>query len=225
MAIQLDLNKEIQLDLNKGIQLDLNKGDFVNLSKHSLDRMSLRAGCGWNNRQFVKKGLFFSRTVTEDVDLDLVAVLENADGQVIDRVFFNRLHVPGLTLDQDDRSGSEGVRDIERSLRSLDKDNENISIRLNQIAPNVAMIKIGVVIYNIARQKQGQSKHTFNMIDSAYCKLVNETTGQVLCSVRMGDNGGDHTAVVMAILKRYNGQWVFEAAEDYTYAANVLEFV
>lgn len=224
MAVQLDLNKEVKLDLNKGITLDLKKGDFVNLSNNSLDSSVLRAGCGWNCRKVEKRGLFRSKMVSEDVDLDLVAVLEDANGTILNRVFFNRLQVPGLALDQDDRSGSDGYTDINAAVRSLSKDNENITIRLNMIAPQVQIIKIGVVIYNVGRVKQGLRPHTFEMIDSAYCKLVDETGKKVLCSVRMGENGGDHTAVVMAVLKRYQGQWVFEAAEDYVYADNVLDF-
>ncbi len=61
------------------------------------------------------------------------------------------------------------------------------------------------------------------MIDNAYCKLVDETGRRVLCSVKMSEHGGDRTAVMMAVLKRYQGQWMFEAAEEYSYA-NVLTF-
>lgn len=224
MAIELDLNKEIQLDLNKGITLDLEKGDFVNLSKNRLDHAVLRAGCGWNCRMVEKKGLFgLTRRVMEDVDLDLTCSLEDAYGHVIDRVYFNHRAVPGLQLDQDDRSGSSGWKDVDKECRSLSKDNENIMIRLDQVPANVAQIRIGVVIYNQGRQTKGLPNHTFDMIDNAYCKLVDETGKRVLCSVKMSENGGDRTAVMMAILKRYQGQWVFEAAEEYSYA-HVLSF-
>lgn len=224
MSIQLDLNKEIQLDLDKGITLDLEKGDFVNLSKNRLDHVVLRAGCGWNCRQVEKKGLFgFKRQVMEDVDLDLTCSLEDANGQVIDRVYFNHRSVPGLRLDQDDRSGSTGWKDVDQECRSLDKDNENIIIRLDQVPASVDQIRIGVVIYNQGRQMKGQPNHTFDMIDNAYCKLVDETNRRVLCSVKMSEKGRDRTAVMMAIIKRYQGQWVFEAAEEYSYA-HVLSF-
>lgn len=218
MPVQLDLNKEIKLDLNKGITLNLEKGDYVNLSKNSLDNAVLRAGCGWNCRMVEKHGLFRTRMVPEDVDLDLICVMEDAEGRVLDRVFFNHRSAPGLQLDQDDREGSTGWKDVERECRSLDKDNENITIRLSQVPAQVSIIKIGVVIYNFGRQKMGQPKHTFSMVDNAYCKLVDETGRRVLCSVRMSENGTDRTAVTMAVLKRYQGQWVFEAAEEYSYA-------
>lgn len=223
MPIQLDLNKEIQLDLNKRISLDLEKGDFVNLSKNRLDNAVLRAGCGWNCRMVEKRGLFGKKRVMEDVDLDLICVLEDDRGNVIDRVFFNNRAVPGLQLDQDDRSGSAAWKDVDQECRSLNKDNENILIRLNQIPAQVAQIRIGVVIYNQARRQKGLPNHTFDMIDNAYCKLVDETGHRVLCSVKMSEHGGDRTAVMMAVLKRYQGQWMFEAAEEYSYS-NVLSF-
>lgn len=223
MSIQLDLNKEIQLDLNKGISLDLNKGDFVNLSKNCLDDVVLRAGCGWNCRMVERRGFFGTHWVMEDVDLDLICVLEDDKGNVIDRVFFNRRSAPGLQLDQDDRSGSQQRVNIDQACQSLMKDNENILIRLDLIPAAISQIKIGVVIYNVERQRKLLSNHTFSMIDNAYCKLVDESGRRVLCSVKMSDRGGDNTAVLMAILKRYQGQWVFEAAEEYT-TDDVLSF-
>lgn len=90
----------------------------------------------------------------EDVDLDLICVLEDEQGRVLDRVFFNNREVRGLRLDQDDRSGSQGWKDVDKECRSLNKDNENIMIRLDQIPANVAQIRIGVVIYNEARRKK-----------------------------------------------------------------------
>lgn len=223
MAIELDLNKEIQLDLNKGITLDLEKGDFVNLSKNRLDDSRLRAGCGWNCRMVKKRGFFTTKRVMEDVDLDLICVLEDDRGRVLDRVFFNNREVRGLRLDQDDRSGSEGYKDVDRECQSLNKDNENIMIRLDRIPANMAQIRIGVVIYNELRKKKGLPLHTFAMIDNAYCKLVDETGRRVLCSVKMSEKGNNATAVMMAVLKRYQGQWMFEAAEEYS-NANVMTF-
>lgn len=217
MAIELDLSKEVKLDLNKGITLDLEKGDYVNLSANKLDSVKLRAGTGWNCKKVRKQGLFFSRDVREDVDLDLVAVLEDADGNFINRVYFNRHDLPGIHLDQDDRSGSEGYKDVDHFCRSLDKDNENITIQLDRIPSNVAQIKLAVIIYNEVRKQKRLPLHTFEQIDNAYCKLVDESGRRVLCSVRMGENGGDRTAVVMANLKRVGRQWVFEAAEEYSY--------
>lgn len=223
MAIELDLSKEVKLDLNKGITLDLEKGDYVNLSSNRLDSVTLRAGTGWNCRKVTKKGLFFSREVMEDVDLDLVAVLEDADGNMLDRVFFNRRKLPGIELDQDDRSGSAGQKDVNYMCHSTDKDNENITIRLDRIPPQVAQIKLAVIIYNEMRRKQGLPPHTFSQIDNAYCKLVDVKGRRVLCSVKMAEHGADRTAVLMANLKRVGGQWVFEAAEEYSYD-NVASF-
>lgn len=201
---------EIQLDLSKGISLDLSKGDFVNLTKNHIDSLDLRAGCGWNSTEIhQQRGLIFKRDYVsyKDVDLDLIAVLEDEKGQLLDRIFFHHRHGPGLILDQDDRSGSVGKIDINYVTQSPVKDNENIYINLRRVPREVKVIKLAVAIYD---------RNTFRDVTDAYCKLVDETNGRVLCSFRMSENGGENTCVHLANLKRMGNDWIFEAVGKYS---------
>ena len=201
---------EIQLDLKKGISLDLSKGDYVNLSKNRLDSLQLRAGCGWNSKEIhTPKGFFFKRDVVtyKDVDLDLIAVLKDRGGRTVDRIYFHHRHAPGLMLDQDDRQGTVGKIDIQAICSSPVKDNENIYINLDRIPPQIDMIKIAVAIYD---------RNTFEDVTDAYCKLVDETNGRVLCSVKMSEEGMNNTCVHLANIRRKGPDWIFEAVGTYS---------
>ena len=201
---------EIKLDLSKDIVLDLSKGDYINLSKHALEGNELRAGCGWNCKEVHEiRGFLFKRDVVsyKDVDLDLIAVLCDANDQFIDRVYFHHRHGPGLMLDQDDRSGSVGPIDIDRVCTTPVLDNENIYINLREVPAYVSTIKLAVAIYD---------RNTFEDVVDAYCKLVDVKNNRVLCSFRMSEEGYENTCVHLCNLKRQGTDWIFEAVGKYS---------
>lgn len=210
MAIELNLDKEIKLDLSKGsgLTLDLQKGNFVNLSKNSLDKVKLRAGAGWNCKQVKTSGFFgFGGTTSFlDIDLDLAVGMRDEYGELLYKVYFGNKTAPGVHLDKDDLTGTQGYIDIDQMCTSTKKDNENTTIDLSKVPKDVAQIEIGVCIYN---------NFVFSDIDNAYCKLVDETNNRVLCSVKMQNDGGRNKTVHMATLKRTTEGWVFESVKQY----------
>lgn len=219
MAIELNLDKEIKLDLNKnsGITLDLEKGNFVNLSKNSLDKVKLRAGAGWNCKQVKTSGFFGFGATTKylDIDLDLAVAMRDEDGRLVKKVYFGNKSEPGVKLDKDDLTGSQGYIDIDKMCASTAKDNENTTIDLTKVPKDVTQIEIGVCIYN---------NFVFADIDNAYCKLVDETNKRVLCSVKMKNDGGSNKTVHMATLKRTTQGWVFESVKQYK-SGKISEFL
>ena len=69
--------------------VSLTKGQTVSLEKAGGGALSrIRMGLGWDAIE--KKGLF-GRRRTQDVDLDASALLFNAQGQLVDQVWFAQL--------------------------------------------------------------------------------------------------------------------------------------
>ncbi len=211
MAINLDLSKEVKLDLNKGagISLNLDKGEYVNLSGNKLDSVRLRAGVGWNIKtQEQTTGLFLKRTtkVQKPIDLDLVLKLVS-DGEKVGAVYFGNKHAKGINLDHDDLTGSSNAIDVNFMCNSTAKDNENTTINLLRVNKHIDEIQIAICIYN---------NYYFEDIDNAYCKLVDETNNRVICSTIMQNDGGRNQTLHFASLKKTDdGQWVFEAVQEY----------
>lgn len=182
--------REVQLDLNKGV-LNLNKNEFLNLSKASVSLERLRLAAGWD---VIKKTGFSGFFGGGNADLDLVAYLQDSTGRVVDTVYYAAKRAQGIYLDGDNLTG-EG-----------DGDDENIYVELAKLHPAVEKITFAVVIY---------SAHTFQDVQNAYVRLVNEQDGRELVRYNLSSEGGFNKAVKCAELTKVNGDWNFVAVGTY----------
>lgn len=148
-------------------------------------------GLGWDPAR--REGHFGDRT--PDVDLDASAVLF-ADEQIADIAYYGQLiSKDGSVRHQGDNLAGEG-----------DGDDEVLLVDLSRIPVHVTTILFLVTSY------QG---HAFDEIDNAFCRLVDQRTGDELARFTLA-GGMPYTGVVMARLWRNAsvpgaGSWQLEA--------------
>ncbi|MFJ8494485.1 TerD family protein [Streptomyces sp. NPDC094038] len=173
----------MSVNLTKGQQISLSKSDGTSLS-------AVRMGLGWQAAQ--RKGFLAKLAGAREIDLDASAVLF-AGGQPVDVVFFQHLV-------SDDGS----VRHLGDNLTGgagAGADDEVILVDLGRVPPHVDQIVFTVNSFT------GQ---TFAEVQNAFCRLVDETTGQELARYTLS-GGGAHTAQIMAKLYRAGGGWQLKA--------------
>jgi tellurite resistance protein TerA len=98
----------------------------VSLSKQGSSSGAMRVNLNWSMRGAQKRGLFGRRSAQPDLDLDLCALYELADGRKgivhpIENQFGSFNQPPYILLDRDDRSGAE-------------TEGENLTINLDHAA-------------------------------------------------------------------------------------------
>lgn len=167
--------------MTKGQAISLEKNDGGSLS-------SVRMGLGW--KAAPRRGLFGSRT--REIDLDASAVLF-ADKQPVDVVFFRHLV-------SDDGS----VRHTGDNLvggAGQGGDDEAILVDLARVPVHIDQIVFTVNSFT------GQ---TFQEVQNAFCRLVDETNGQELARYTL-DGGGEYTAQIMAKVHRSGAGWTLTA--------------
>jgi len=170
------------------VSVSLQKGQRISLEKPGgQGGLSLvRMGLGWDAVK--KRGWFGSRE--REIDLDASCLLF-ADGRLADVVYFGK-------LTSDDGS----VRHTGDNLTGVgDGDDESVIVDLTRLPVHVTSLVFTVSSFN------GQ---TFNEVENAFCRLVDETTGAELARYTLS-GGGAHTAMVMAKLYRHNGGWKMNA--------------
>lgn len=174
--------------LNRGRPVNLSKGQSVNLRKDDGSSLSLvRMGLGWDP---VERGGFLSRR-TAEIDLDASAILL-AGNDIVDLVFYNKLASTDGSLRHlgDNRTGAG------------DGDDETIMIDLTRVPVHVTAIVLVVTSYE---------GHTFQMVQNAFCRLIDEA-GRGGELVRYQLSGGDaSTGMVMAALHRTASGWRMQA--------------
>ncbi|MEC3993451.1 TerD family protein [Actinacidiphila sp. DG2A-62] len=169
------------VNMTKGQKISLSKSDGGSLS-------AVRMGLGWQAAP--RRGLFGSRT--REIDLDASAVLF-ADKQPVDVVFFQH-------LTSDDGS----VRHTGDNLvggAGQGGDDESILVDLQRVPVHVDQIVFTVNSFT------GQ---TFAEVQNAFCRLVDETTGQELARYTL-TGGGQYTAQIMAKVQRGQSGWSMTA--------------
>ncbi len=169
--------------------VNLAKGQQVSLTKSGGGTLTaVRMGLGW--RAAPRRGLFGRRT--REIDLDASAVLF-ADGRMTDVVYFQHLV-------SDDGS----VRHTGDNLvggAGQGGDDESILVDLERVPVHVDQIVFTVNSFT------GQ---TFSEVSNAFCRLVDETSGQELARYTL-DGGGAYTAQIMAKVHRSGGGWSMTA--------------
>ncbi|MEU7638260.1 MULTISPECIES: TerD family protein [unclassified Streptomyces] len=172
------------------MSVNLSKGQKVSLSKSDGGALSVvRMGLGW---QAARRKGFLARLTAREIDLDASAVLF-AGQQPVDVVFFNHLV-------SDDGS----VRHTGDNLvggAGQGGDDESILVDLQRVPVHVDQIVFTVNSFT------GQ---TFQEVENAFCRLLDDATGQELARYSLS-GGGSHTAQIMAKVFRSDGGWEMAA--------------
>jgi len=171
--------------------ISLSKGQKLNLSKNSPGLTKVFMGLGWDPA--TKKGFFgkLLGSAADSIDLDASVILLDAAKQVLDMVYFRQL----TSRDGSVRHGGDNL------TGDGDGDDEVIYVNLSVLPSNVAHLVFTVNSF------RGQ---TFNEVDNAVARLVNETNGQEICRYALREQGA-HTGVVMASLSMGHDGWTMAA--------------
>ncbi|MEV8363978.1 TerD family protein [Streptomyces niveus] len=170
--------------------VNLSKGQQISLTKSGGGELTVvRMGLGWKSAP--RKG-FFARMTAREIDLDASAVLF-AGKESQDVVFFQHLTSDDGSVRHtgDNRVGGAGQGG----------DDESIVVDLQRVPAHVDQIVFTVNSFT------GQ---TFEEVDNAFCRLVDETTGQELARYTL-TGGGRHTAQIMAKVQRSGAGWQMTA--------------
>jgi tellurium resistance protein TerZ len=172
------------------VSVNLAKGQSVSLQKASGESLTVvRMGLGW--KAAPRRGLFGTRT--REIDLDASALLY-ADKTPSDVVFFQHLV-----------SNDGSVRHTGDNLVGgvgSGGDDESILVDLPRVPVHISQIVFTVSSYT------GQ---TFQEVQGAHCRLLDETTNQELARYEL-TGGGAHTGQIMAkVYRDGSGGWQMTA--------------
>jgi stress response protein SCP2 len=149
----------------------------------------VRMGIGWDQ----DRGAGFARTGRPDVDLDATA-LQFTGSQLFDLAFYNNLKTRDGSVEHlgDNQTGSgEG-------------DDEQVLVDLAKVHGPVDTILFLVSSY------QG---HSLEWVANAYCRLVDEESGEELARFTLTMSVTD-TGAVLALLRRTPSGWVLRAVGE-----------
>ncbi len=205
--------------------INLTKGQKIDLRKESGEKLtSFCVGVNWGAIETIKKGLFGSKKVVEDVDLDLSCLMTDANGAMVDYIYspdyngyLQKNNLPlgkltsqdgGLRHSGDDRQGDSGGDD--------GLDNEVITLDLTRVNPNIHKIFFFINIY----LNPGQT-HDFSKIPYAKIRMYEGTSSKVINIHSSYDIATDATfmnkrALIMGKLYRRNDEWKFDAIGEPT---------
>ncbi|NEK58819.1 TerD family protein [Geodermatophilus sabuli] len=171
------------------MSVTLTKGQGVSLAKPGGGSLSrVRMGLGWDA---VQKKSVFGRLKDQSIDLDASCLLMDAGGRLVDQVWFRQL-----------RSTDGSVQHTGDNLTGAGEgDDESIVVDLPRVPAAVHSLVFTVNSFT------GQD---FSQIQNAFCRLVDETTGQELARFDLSGSGR-HTAQIMAKVSRAGGGWVMTA--------------
>ncbi|MEW1722135.1 TerD family protein [Streptomyces sp. NPDC093109] len=174
------------------MSVNLAKGQRISLTKTGGGELTVvRMGLGW--KQAVRKGFFARLTAPPEIDLDASALLF-AGKEAVDVVFFQHLTSDDGSVQHtgDNRVGGAGEGG----------DDESIVVDLTRVPVHVDQIVFTVNSFT------GQ---TFEDIENAFCRLVDETTGEELARHTL-TGGGAYTAQIMAkVFRGEGGGWQMTA--------------
>jgi tellurium resistance protein TerZ len=174
------------------MSISLSKGQAISLSKDNPGLSRVFMGLGWDP---VKSGGGFLSKLfgggASSIDLDASVLVFDSAKNEIDRVCFTKLKSSNgaITHDGDNLTG-EG-----------DGDDEVIRVDLSRLDAKAAHLVFTVNSF------RGQ---TFNEVDNAVARLVDDTNQREICSYTLREQGA-HTGVVMASLSKGSDGWSMTA--------------
>lgn len=170
--------------------INLAKGQKVSLTKGNPGLRKIMVGLGWDVNAFDSGA---------DFDLDASAFLAGANGKCPTErefIFYGNLeHASGAVKHMGDNLTGDG-----------DGDDEQIAVDLGLIPANIEKIAFTVTIYDAESRRQN-----FGQVSNAFCRIVNESTGEELVRFDLGEDFSIETAVVVGELYKNNGEWKFNA--------------
>lgn len=172
------------------MSISLSKNQTVSLAKEAPSLSRLHIGLGWD--PIKKKGFFGRLTGSSDsIDLDASVILVDSEKCVLDNVWFQQLKSKdGSIVHSGDNLTGDG-----------DGDDEIVRVDLSKVPPEVAHLIITVNSY------RGQ---TFDEVDNAFCRLVDEATNKEICKFELREKGRN-SGFVMAVVSRDGSGWNVKA--------------
>ncbi|MBE7160815.1 MAG: TerD family protein [Williamsia herbipolensis] len=182
---EVSLSKDRPVSLTKGQTVSLKKDGGVALTR-------IRMGLGWDP-VVVKRGLFGGGGRGANIDLDASAMMY-AGSRLGDLAYYGQLiSKDGSIRHHGDNLTGEG-----------EGDDEVIDVDLTRVPPAVTQVLFVVTSY------QG---HTFEQVENAFCRLVDDTTGHELARYTLA-GGMPFTGIVMAKVSRSASGWSLQAIGD-----------
>ncbi|RIJ79224.1 stress protein [Nakamurella silvestris] len=169
--------------LVKGRPVSLTKGQTVSLRKEDgVTLTRVRMGLGWDAGRGMGRA--------QQIDLDASAILFGGTKEV-EKVSFTRLRsADGTVVHSGDNLTGQG-----------EGDDETITVDLAGLPPTVTTVMF--VVTSFLGQK-------FDKVANAYCRLLDDVTGEELVRYTLGDKT-PHRGMVMAKLFRADGGWQMQA--------------
>ena len=168
----------------------LKKGQKIDLTKGNKSLKKILVGLGWDTNKY--DGGY-------DFDLDAAAFCCGDDDKVhedLDFIFYNNLkHETGAIEHLGDNLTGEG-----------EGDDEQILVDLSLIPSRITKINFTVTIHEA--DERGQN---FGQVSNAYVRVVNQENDEELLRYDLGEDFSVETAIVVAHLYKYNGEWNFNA--------------
>ena len=181
------------------MSVNLKKGEKISLVKPGSGLKRVRVGLGWDEAP-LKRGLFAPKP--KDIDCDASVILCGEDGRIISRdvnqccVYFGNLrHSSGAIVHAGDNltGGGEG-------------DDEQITVDLSLIPPQIARLVFVVNIYDAGVRRQH-----FGMIRNAFIRLVDLGANAEICRFNLTEDYTGMTGLVVGEIYRRDGEWKFNA--------------
>lgn len=178
---------------NGGSAISLVKGEKISLSKIALDKGikldNLTVGLGWDVNNFTGA----------DFDLDASCFMLANNEKVPNNsyfVFYGQLQSPdGSVVHTGDNLTGAG-----------DGDDEQIKVSLSKVPTEIQKLVFAVTIYDCKNRHQN-----FGQVKNAFIRVVDEATGTELTRFDLTEEFSTQTALIVAELYRYNGEWKFNA--------------
>lgn len=169
--------------------VNLTKGQKVDLTKGNPKLTQVMVGLGWDTNKYSGQADF-------DLDASVFLVDSNGKSQPSDFIFYGNLRgVNNCVVHQGDNLTGEG-----------DGDDEQILIDFSKIPSYIQKIAVTVTIYEAQERYQN-----FGQVSNAFVRIVDNATGRELLRYDLGEDFSIETALVVAELYRYNGEWKFSA--------------
>ena len=171
------------INLVKGQRISLQKEDGGELSRVVM-------GLGWDvAKPGGLRGLFGGGG--DSIDLDASCVMFDDAGRAVDTIYYAQLYSKdGSIVHTGDNLTGEG-----------EGDDEQIMVDLSRVPGNVKTLMFTVNSFT------GQD---FGKVENAFCRLVDETTGEEIARYDLSARG-THNAQVMAKVYRQEGGWKMHA--------------
>lgn len=181
--------------------ISLQKGQKISLEKNGAPMTQMCVGVNWGAIQ--KKGLFGGSS-SQAVDLDASVGLFDANGALVDKIYFGNLNGKGIRHSGDDRTGDTDGDD--------GLDNEVIVVDLNNVDSRVEHIAFVLNSFNSI---------DFKNIPFASVRLYEGTPDRVDNEVAKYDISNDSKfagsiCMVLGKLYRHNDGWKFSAIGEPT---------